>query len=95
VTDRFTLSGDGFDQGFHIFAIEWDVDRITWIVDDIRYNTVTSGDLPQGGRWVFNHPFFVVLNVAVGGRFVGSPDESTTFPQTMFVDYVRVYRGER
>jgi len=40
---------------------------------------------------VFQHPFFIILNVAVGGRWVGSPDASTTFPQTMLVDYVRVY----
>ena len=46
----------------------------------------------SGGRWVFEHPFFIILNVAVGGNFVGPPNASTVFPQTMLVDYVRVYR---
>jgi beta-glucanase (GH16 family) len=93
ITDRFQLVGEGFDAGFHVFAVEWDVGRVTWIVDDIVYNTVEPDDLPPGGRWVFNHPFFIILNVAVGGNFVGPPNGNTSFPQTMYVDYVRVYRG--
>ena len=93
VTGRYVLpSGERFDDGFRVFAVEWELDRITWIVDDIRYQTVTSADLPTGARWVFDHPFFIILNVAVGGHFVGPPDETTPFPQTMLVDWVRVYR---
>jgi beta-glucanase (GH16 family) len=95
VTDRFVLQGEGFDEGFHVFAVEWSVDRITWMVDEMRYNSVGPADLPENGRWVFDHPFFIILNVAVGGHFVGPPDAGTTFPQTMYVDYVRVYRGGR
>jgi len=49
-------------------------------------------DLPQGQTWVFNHPFFILLNVAVGGYWPGNPDGTTVFPQTMQVDYVRVYQ---
>jgi beta-glucanase (GH16 family) len=44
-----------------------------------------------GGPWVFDHPFFVILNLAVGGNYVGSPDTSTSFPQSMLVDWVRVF----
>ena len=95
VTGRYSLPGEGFDAGFHVFAIEWSADGITWIVDNSRFQSITPADLPGGTRWVFNHPFFIILNVAVGGHFVGAPDSTTTFPQTMLVDYVRVYRLER
>jgi beta-glucanase (GH16 family) len=95
VTKSYTLPGEsGFHDDFHIFAIEWDASSITWLVDSTAYHTVTRADLPDGGRWVFDHPFFIILNVAVGGHFVGPPDETTTFPQTMLVDWVRVYRSE-
>jgi len=93
ISTRFELPGaDGFNEDFHIFAVEWEPERITWIVDEERFLTVTPRDLPSGGRWVFEHPFFIILNVAVGGNFVGPPNASTVFPQTMLVDYVRVYR---
>lgn len=94
VTGRYNLVGDGFDDGFHVFAVDWDPDRISWSVDETRYQTVTRSDLPSGAPWVFDGPFFVILNVAVGGNFVGSPDGGTSFPQTMLVDWVRVYRQE-
>ena len=62
-------------------------------VDGEHYHTVQPADT-GGGEWVFDHSFFILLNVAVGGGFVGPPNESTTFPQTMLVDWVRVYRLE-
>lgn len=89
VTDRYDLFNDRFDTGYHIFAVEWGTDYIKWYVDDILYHEVTPGDLP--GTWVFDHPFYIILNLAVGGNYVGPPSESTVFPQTMLVDYVRVY----
>ncbi|HET6891076.1 MAG TPA: hypothetical protein VFH31_08235, partial [Pyrinomonadaceae bacterium] len=58
----------------------------------VLYSTRTPADLPAGKPWVFNKPFFLLLNLAVGGNWPGSPDESTVFPQTMLVDYVRVYQ---
>jgi len=91
LTSRYVLPGGaGFHEDFHVFAVEWSDDRITWIVDDVRFLAVRASDLP--GAWVFDHPFFVILNVAVGGHFVGPPDAGTVFPQTMLVDWVRVYR---
>jgi len=48
--------------------------------------------VPPLARWVFDHPFFLVLNIAVGGTWAGRPDASTTFPQALLVDYVRVYQ---
>jgi beta-glucanase (GH16 family) len=89
--NRHVLAQGGFDLGFHVFAIEWTEGSITWLVDGHQYHAVTPADLPQGTTWVFDKPFFVLLNVAVGGNWVGSPDESTPLPQTMLVDWVRAY----
>ena len=86
-SDRFVMSGEGFNEDFHVFAVEWTDGAIIWEVDGIPYHTVTPRDVP---RWVFNQPFFIIVNVAVGGNFVGPPNESTQFPQTMLIDYIRV-----
>ena len=91
ISATHTLAQGGFNLGYHEFAIEWDATSITWLVDGFVYHRATPEDLPGGTAWVFNHPFFIILNVAVGGRWVGPPDESTAFPQTMLVDHVRVY----
>lgn len=93
ISTRFVRPGAGFDQDFHIFKVEWSETRITWFIDDQPFRVITKSDIPAGGTWVFDHPFFVILNVAVGGNFVGPPDDSTVFPQTMLVDWVRVYRA--
>jgi beta-glucanase (GH16 family) len=83
-------SGNVADD-FHLFAIEWEPKEIRFYVDGHLYETRTPADLPAGARWVFDHPFFLILNVAMGGNWPGSPDASTKFPQEMLVDYVRVY----
>lgn len=90
---RFTTLPDGrrFADDFHTFAIDWWPGRITWSVNGSEYLTLTPDDLPTGARWAFDHPFFLILNVAVGGHWPGYPDDTTTFPQVMRVDYVRVY----
>ena len=77
---------------FHVFAVEWEPLDVRWYVDGKLYHEVTPSRLPAGAKWVFDHPFFVLLTVAVGGSWPGDPDSSTTFPQQMLVDYVRVYR---
>jgi len=81
-----------FADDFHIYAVEWEPNLIRFYVDENLYATRTPADLPAGARWVYNHPFFLILNVAVGGNWPGAPDSSTVFPQTMLVDYVRVYK---
>lgn len=81
-----------FSDAFHIFAVEWNPNVVRFYVDHDLYTTRTPADLPKGTKWVFDHPFFILLNVAVGGSWPGDPDASTEFPQTMLVDYVRVYR---
>jgi beta-glucanase (GH16 family) len=81
-----------FTDDFHTFAVEWEPSQVRFYVDHSLYKVATPSDMPSGKRWVFDHPFFLVLNLAVGGNWPGSPDESTIFPQTMNVDYVRVYQ---
>jgi len=83
-----------FSDDFHLFAVEWEPNQIRFYVDDILYETQSAAGVPQGRRWVFDHPFYIVLNVAVGGYWPGDPDATTGFPAQMLVDYVRVYRME-
>jgi beta-glucanase (GH16 family) len=86
----YTLpNGQAFADGFHTFAIDWSPNTITWSVDGIAYETRTPADL-GGNTWVFDHPFFVIVNLAVGGYWPGDPDSSTVFPQQLVVDYVHV-----
>jgi len=83
-------NGQPFANDFHIYRIHWTPTSITWSVDGRDYATKTPANAGLN-RWVFNHPFFFILNVAVGGQWPGDPDGSTVFPQTMIVDYVRAY----
>jgi beta-glucanase (GH16 family) len=89
----YTLTGGRkFSDDFHTFAVEWEPNVIRFYVDGHLYQTRTPADLPHGASWVFDHPFFIILNVAVGGGWPGNPDATTVFPQQMQVDYVRVYK---
>lgn len=93
ISGSYTLPGGRrFADRFHTFAVEWEPNAIRFYVDSILYKTSLRADLPAGTTWIFDHPFFLILNVAVGGGWPGNPDSSTTFPQTMKVDYVRVFR---
>ena len=78
-----------FADNFHVFEIEWDADRIEWFVDGERFAStpISSEEFSE-----FHEPFFILLNIAVGGRSAGPADDSTGFPQTMYVDWVRVYQ---
>jgi beta-glucanase (GH16 family) len=93
ISSSFTTSdGKAVADDYHIFAVEWEPNVIRFYVDEHLYATQTPADLPKGTKWVYDHPFFLLLNVAVGGGWPGSPDATSTFPQEMLVDYVRVYR---
>ncbi|TDV52148.1 ricin-type beta-trefoil lectin protein [Actinophytocola oryzae] len=81
--------GSPFADGFHTFRIEWSPNKIVWKVDGNTYQTRTPSDL-GGDRWVFDHGFFLILNLAVGGYWPGDPNSSTPMPNTLTVDYVRV-----
>jgi beta-glucanase (GH16 family) len=81
-----------FSDDFHVFAVEVEADRIRFEVDGSVYQEIRQDLRPLGSAWPFSSPFFSILNVAVGGAYVGAPDVTTVFPQTMLVDYVRYYQ---
>jgi len=90
ITKSYDLINNRFDTDFHIFGIEWGPRYINFYVDDVLYNQITPEDVT--GEWVFDdNEFYIIMNVAVGGTFVGPPGVNTVYPQTMLVDYVRVY----
>lgn len=89
----YTLDTGNFSDDYHVFAIEWEPGVIRWYVDGNLFMTLTDEDIPENTEWVFDHPFYLILNLAVGGTWPGNPDESTIFPQTMEVDYIRVYQA--
>jgi beta-glucanase (GH16 family) len=92
LTGSYTLPGNvHIGAAFHRFAAEWESGVIRFYIDDTLYET-WSADKVSGKHWAFDHPFYLLLNLAVGGTWPGTPDEHTVFPSQMLVDYVRVYR---
>jgi beta-glucanase (GH16 family) len=87
-----TLPSGAFADAFHVYAVDWRPGSISWSVDGATYRTITPADT-NGDPWVFDKPFFVILNVAVGGGWPGSPDGTTAFPQQMLVDWIRVWQN--
>jgi beta-glucanase (GH16 family) len=93
LSSSFSIDGKNrFADAFHVFAVEWEPKVLRFYCDGKLYAVRTPADLPAGKRWVYDHPFFILLNVAVGGNWPGNPDETTVFPQLMTIDYVRVYQ---
>lgn len=90
ITKAYGLTNGRFDADYYVYAVEWGEGYIDFFVNDFLYKRVTPGDAK--GRWVYDQPFFIILNVAVGGNFVGFPTTGTPFPQSMVIDYVRVYK---
>jgi beta-glucanase (GH16 family) len=84
-----------FTDDYHLFSIEWSANAVNFFVDGTNYESLTPSSLPAGGQWVFNQPFFIILNLAIGGpsTFLGTPQPNTPFPQDMLIDYVRVYNA--
>jgi beta-glucanase (GH16 family) len=92
-TSEFRFPGGvKLSDDFHVFTMEWEPDVARFYLDGEWYATFTPKRLPPGLTWVFDHPMFIILNVAVGGDWPGSPDAQTKFPNEMLVDYVRVYK---
>ena len=87
---NYTISTGDFSSSFHVFSLQWDTTRLTFLVDDVAYFTANKTDV--SGDYPFDKPFFFIMNVAVGGNWPGSPNSSTSFPQRMIVDYVRVFQ---
>jgi len=90
ITKNYGIGAAKFSDEYHVFTLIWEENRIQWLVDDNIYHTLTSSNV--SGNYPFNQPFFFIFNVAVGGQLPGSPDETTRFPQTMEVDFVRVFQ---
>jgi beta-glucanase (GH16 family) len=94
ITASYVLpDGQKFSDAFHTFSVAWTPDSVEFSVDGVSYSKVILASLPLGTQWVFNKPFFILLNLAVGGNWPGFPDHSTAFPQLMTVDYVRVHQA--
>jgi beta-glucanase (GH16 family) len=92
LTGTYTLPNHGtLDTDFHVYAAEWEENVVRFYVDDTLYETRTPDDVPPGKQWVYDHDVFMILNVAVGGSWPGNPDNSI-FPQSISIDYVRVYQ---
>jgi beta-glucanase (GH16 family) len=90
ITKSYSLANGRFDTDYHIYAVEWGEGYVDFFVDNFLYQRITPENVT--GQWVYDKPFFIILNVAVGGNFVGFPTTGTPFPQTMYVDYVKVYK---
>jgi len=89
-------AGASFADAYHVFAVDWRPGRVDWRLDGKVYHTLTPAELPAGTRWVFDDtPYFILMNLAVGGLWPGYPDDTTRFPQEYRVDYVRVHRLEQ
>ncbi len=87
--EAFKLEQGKFSDAFHIFELEWDANRITWFVDGKQFASmpISSDELSE-----FHKEFFILLNIAVGGKHAGRPSADTKFPQYMYVDWIRVYQ---
>lgn len=91
ITKEFSFSDSRVDTEFHVYGIEWGPNYINYYVDDVLYNQIKPEDVT--GEWVFNdRTFYIIINLAVGGTFGGNPNAETVFPQTMLIDYVKVYQ---
>jgi len=87
-----SLQHGTFSDSFHTFSVEWDSLQARFFVDDTLHYIVSRREVEGFGKWAFDQPFFVILNLAVGGTFDGDPKSDAILPATMLVDYVRVYR---
>jgi beta-glucanase (GH16 family) len=82
-------AGVALSDDFHVYAVDWLPDRVTWLLDGVPYNSLTPTDVP--GPWPFRKPFFLLLNLAVGGHWPGLAAERPTLPATLDVDWVRIW----
>ena len=89
--DTYTFDTPVYED-WHTFSVEWTPERIDWFVDDIQYHSATPEDV-AGKEWVYDHPFSLITNVAVGGNFGGAPGEDLVFPQSLTLDYIRVFQA--
>jgi beta-glucanase (GH16 family) len=95
LTNQFRLSSGTFADDFHVFAVEWTQDGIRWLVDEEPYHVRSRAQMAALGKtWVFDGPFYILVNLAVGGNFDGAPNSATPFPSDLTLDYVKASRLE-
>ncbi|HEY1690863.1 MAG TPA: glycoside hydrolase family 16 protein [Polyangiaceae bacterium] len=87
----YTSTGPDLSADFHVYAVEWSASSVAFYVDDNLYETVTPQTMTSGELWAFDHDFYILFDLALGGSWAGPPN-AATFPATMLVDYVRVYQ---
>lgn len=93
ISSSYNLPTDNLSDDFHIYAVQWTQGQIQYYLDNVLYETITPANMPAGGTWEFDRqPFYLILNLAVGGDWPGLPDATTPFPAQLLVDYVRVYQ---
>ena len=76
----------------HTYAVDWNADRVVWYLDDVEYGRITRAEAEERGTWVFDRPFHLILNLAIGGVLGGDVPDDLSYPQELVVDYVRVYQ---
>lgn len=93
INDSITLPDINLTEGFNVYALEWTEEEIIWYFNDTEFQRVKIEDIDADFN-PFSTRFYIILNLAVGGNFLENPDESTPFPESLIVDYVRVYQKE-
>lgn len=84
-------ASDSLARSYHVYSATWRADRVVFALDGIAFTTVLRASYPEGQQWVFDRPMFMLLNLAVGGEFPGSPSSQTHFPARLQVDWIRVW----
>jgi beta-glucanase (GH16 family) len=93
-TGTYTMKQGNFSDNFHIFTLQWDNTSLKFFVDGNNYATLERNTLQNQQDWVYDHPFNIILNLAVGGDWPGEPNYTTAFPQKMYISYVRLYASK-
>ncbi len=93
IVNTYSFSPTAVYNGYHTYTVEWTPGKIDWYVDNIKYHSATTATIPTGTQWVYDHPFFLILNQAIGGNFGGTVGKDVVFPADMLVDYIRVYQA--
>ncbi len=89
--DRYVLPTGSYSDDFHVFTFEWTPDAVRWLIDGNEFYVKTAAAIRNRTHdWVYDHSFFIIVNLAIGGIFDGDPADTTAFPQQMLVDYVSV-----
>lgn len=89
---RTAQADEPLNAAFHVHSVDWSPDRFVFALDGRPYATITRDEFELYGVWAFDQPFYLLLNMAVGGTMGGRPDTTSTWPQRFLVDYIRVYR---